>query len=144
MRSSIDSLESSNLCKTIYKASEVSTIARCESVYDEIMKRGFTQTLYTIFNYAQSVNVRFSKEERTKDFLNKFIYEDQKLRDLTDLVKSYIHDAFQYIQTIVTDNSVSYFNQLASMYMIIYGSYMGVSILMLLIFGLFIFKQLRQ
>jgi hypothetical protein len=51
-RPKIDNLESSNLCKTIYKASEVATIASCESVYDEIMKRGFTQTLYTIFNYA--------------------------------------------------------------------------------------------
>ena len=107
------------------------------------MKRGLTQALYSIFNYAQSVNVRFQKEERTRDFLNQFIYADQKMRDLTDLVKSYIHDSFQFIQTLVTDSTVSYFNQLGTYYMIIYGSYMGVSIVMCLIFGLYVFKKLR-
>ena len=70
------------------------SIAHCENVYDEIMKRGLTSTLYTIFNYAQSLNVRFQKESRSRDFLNRVLYEDQKLRDLVDLVKSYLNQAF--------------------------------------------------
>jgi hypothetical protein len=61
------------------------------------MKRGLTSALYAIFNYAQSLNVRFMKELRTKDFLYKLLYEDQKLRDLIDLVQSYIHDSFEFI-----------------------------------------------
>jgi hypothetical protein len=64
-KNEIENIESSNICKTIFRASEVARIAHCESVYDEIMKRGLTSTLYTIFNYAQSINVRFQKESRT-------------------------------------------------------------------------------
>ena len=48
----IENIETSNLCRTIYRAADTAEIASCESVYDEIMKRGLTSTLYTIFNYA--------------------------------------------------------------------------------------------
>ena len=59
-------------------------------------------------------------------------------------MKSYIHQALQHIQVIVTDTAMSYFDGLARMYMIIYSCYMGISILLCLIFGLFVFKKLRQ
>ena len=39
---------------------------------------------------------------------------------------------------------MSYFDGLARVYMIIYSCYMGISILLCLIFGLFVFKKLRQ
>jgi len=58
-KTDIENIESSQMCKTIFKASEVDKISHCESVYDEILQRGLTSTLYTIFNYAQSLNVRF-------------------------------------------------------------------------------------
>jgi len=38
---------------------------------------------------------------------------------------------------------MGYFDTLANMYMIIYGCYMGLSILICIVFGLFVFKQLR-
>lgn len=60
-QSNIDSLESSNLCTTVYPPTAEALIQNCETVYDEIMKRGFTQTLYTIYNYAQSLQVRFKQ-----------------------------------------------------------------------------------
>ena len=44
----------------------------------------------------------------------------------------------------MTNSALAYFDQLAQYYMIVYGCYMGVSILMCLIFGLFVFKKLRQ
>lgn len=143
VQSQIESLESSNLCRTIYRTSETEEIARCESVYDEIMMRGLTSTIYSVYNYALSLNVRFMKELRTRDFLNKLLYDDQKFRDLIDLLNSYVHKSFRYIQKQVTECATEYFDSLASIYMIIYGCYMGISILMCLIFGLFVFKTLR-
>ncbi len=38
----IDGIETSNLCRTIYRVADTAEIAHCEGVYDEIMKRGLT------------------------------------------------------------------------------------------------------
>ena len=58
-QATIDGIESSNVCKTIYAATDLATITACESVFNSVMQLGFTQTLYSIFNYAQSLNVLF-------------------------------------------------------------------------------------
>jgi len=108
------------------------------------MQLGFTQTLYSIFNYAQSLNVLFQNQQRSQAFLTSYLQQSEKLRDLTDLSKSYITDVFQYVQIVVTDSVTAYFDSLARYYMIVYGCYMGLSIVLCLIFGLFVFKKLRE
>ena len=108
------------------------------------MQLGFTQTLYSIFNYAQSIYVLFKNQQRTTSFLGSYLYQGDKLSDLTDLSKSYITDVFQYLQSVTTQTVLDYFNSLAQYYMIVYACYMGVSIVLCLIFGLFVFKKLRD
>ena len=57
----IENLESSNLCEETFSNDTIKRTA-CESVYDELMKRGLTSTMYMIFNYAQQLTVRFQKD----------------------------------------------------------------------------------
>ena len=48
------------------------------------------------------------------------------------------------MDNLITQNALGYFEQLASYYMIIYITYMVVSVIMALIFGLVIFQKLKQ
>jgi hypothetical protein len=45
---------------------------------------------------------------------------------------------------LITSNALSYFNTLARFYMIIFVSYMVISVIMSFVFGLVIFKKLKQ
>lgn len=108
------------------------------------MQLGLTSALYTIYNYATTMNVQFMNQTRTSAYLNQTLYNDQHLRDLTDLVRGHIHEAFQFIQGQVTSSANTYFNNLASYYTIVYSCYMGLSVVLFLIFCLFFFKKLRQ
>jgi hypothetical protein len=64
---------------------------------------------------------------------------DPKVRDMIDLITYFMHDALFYMDNLITQNALDYFEQLASYYMIIYITYMVVSVIMALIFGLVIF-----
>ncbi len=68
---SVENFESSNICSETYKT-DSDKKRSCETIYDEIMKRGLTSTMYMIFNYAQQLTVRFQKDSgvfRTQKFL---------------------------------------------------------------------------
>jgi hypothetical protein len=69
---------------------------------------------------------------------------DPKVRDMIDLITYFMHDALFYMDNLITQNALDYFEQLASYYMIIYITYMVVSVIMALIFGLVIFQKLKQ
>ena len=58
---------------------------------------------------------------------------------MIDLITYFMHDALFYMDNLITQNALDYFEQLASYYMIIYITYMVVSVIMALIFGLVIF-----
>ncbi len=58
---------------------------------------------------------------------------------MIDLITYHIHDALLYMDNLITQNALDYFEQLANYYMIIYITYMVVSVFMSLIFGLVIF-----
>ena len=63
---------------------------------------------------------------------------------MIDLITYFMHDALFYMDNLITQNALNYFEQLASYYMIIYITYMVVSVIMALIFGLVIFQKLKQ
>lgn len=63
---------------------------------------------------------------------------------MIDLITYFMHDALFYMDNLITQNALDYFEQLASYYMIIYITYMVVSVIMALIFGLVIFQKLKQ
>jgi hypothetical protein len=69
---------------------------------------------------------------------------DGKVKDMVDLITYYMHDALNYMDNLITQNALEYFEQLANYYMIIYITYMVVSVLLSLIFGLVIFQKLKQ
>ena len=96
--------------------------------------------MYTIFNFAQQLSVRFEKQEaaRNTKFLEERLF-DLKVRDMVDLITYFMHDALFYMDELITLNALDYFDQLASYYMIIYITYMVVSVIMALIFGMVIF-----
>jgi hypothetical protein len=48
------------------------------------------------------------------------------------------------MDNLITVNALSYFEELANYYKIIYVSYMVISVLMSFLFGLVIFKKLKQ
>lgn len=141
----IENLESSNLCQETFGNDTIKRGA-CESVYDELMKRGLTSTMYMIFNYAQQLTVRFQKDQgqlRTAKNLQQILY-DSKVKDLVDLVTYFVHDSLSYLGDLVTKNALSYFARLANYYMIIYACYMVISVIMSFVFGLVIFKKLKE
>jgi hypothetical protein len=96
--------------------------------------------MYTIFNFAQQLTVRFEKEKslRTQKFLEDRIF-DPKVKDMVDLINYFLHDALFYMDDLITNNALNYFESLANYYMIIYITYMVASVVMSLIFGLVIF-----
>ena len=64
-----------------------------------------------IYNYVQSIYVLFNDTpDRSQQFLDSYVLTDQKLRDLTDLSHDYIRDSFEYINNLVTENIIAYFN----------------------------------
>ncbi len=63
---------------------------------------------------------------------------------MVDLITYFVHDALFYMDDLITSNALSYFEQLAQYYMIIYVCYMVSSVVLSLIFGLVIFKKLKQ
>lgn len=120
--------------------------ALCEMVYDEILKRGLTSTIYMIFNYAQQLTVRFQKElefGRSAKFLIDRLY-DNKVKDIVDLIIYFLHDTLFYMDDLITSNALAYFNQLANYYLIIFVTYMASSVVMTFVFGLVIFKKVKQ
>jgi hypothetical protein len=66
------------------------------------------------------------------------------VRDMIDLITYFMHDALFYMDTMITTNALSYFEGLAYYYMIIYITYMVLSVIMSLIFGLVIFQKLKH
>eukprot|EP00347_Sterkiella_histriomuscorum_P015474 403356890 len=138
----LERLESTEICSIIYSSNPPKQIT-CENAYDSIMKRGLTSTLYMIFNYAQTLQVRFAKENRTESFLRERIL-DTRLRDMTDLFNEYLHDALDYMEDLATQTTTEYFDGLSSSYMIIYASYIGISIVLCFFFGFFVFRKLRE
>jgi hypothetical protein len=66
------------------------------------------------------------------------------MRDLIDIVKSYMRDAFNFVAAEVTNSVNSYFNSLATYYTVIYACFMSLSLILCLVFGLFVFKKLRE
>ena len=102
------------MCAETYKNKEdLGKRRACETVYDEIMKRGLTSTMYMIFNYAQQLNVRFMREQdlaggRTQKFLFERLL-DVKLKDLVDLLTYFVHDTLNYMDDIVTKTALLYF-----------------------------------
>jgi hypothetical protein len=130
-----------------YKSSDkAEKRALCEQTYGQIMKRGLTSVIYTIFNYAQQLTVRFEKEaenRRTAQFLTDRLY-DPNVKDIIDLITYFIHDALFFMDDLITSNALAYFNQLALYYLAIFVTYMVVSVIMSLIFGLVVFKKLKQ
>lgn len=110
------------------------------------MKRGLTSTMYMIFNYAQQLTVRFQKDLgqlRTTKSLQSVLF-DSKVKDLVDLISYFVHDSLSYLDDLITENALKYFERLANYYMIIYVCYMVVSVIMSFVFGLVIFKKLKE
>jgi hypothetical protein len=61
-----------------------------------------------------------------------------------DLITYFVNDALYSMDNLITTNALSYFEELANYYKIIYVSYMVISVLMSFLFGLVIFKKLKQ
>lgn len=80
------------------------------------MKRGLTNVMYMIFNYAQQMTVRFQKGDtsvnsgglRTEKFLQSGLF-DNKVKDVIDLITYYVHDSLFYMDNLITENALSYF-----------------------------------
>jgi hypothetical protein len=66
------------------------------------------------------------------------------VKDIIDLMYYFIHDSLFLMDDLITSNALSYFNTLARFYMIIFVSYMVISVIMSFVFGLVIFKKLKQ
>jgi len=66
------------------------------------------------------------------------------VKDIVDLMYYFIHDSLSLLDDIITSNALDYFNTLARFYMIIFVSYMVISVIMSFVFGLVIFKKLKQ
>lgn len=104
-----------------------------------------------IFNYAQQITVQFQHYQEQQQptfsssqaFLLGHIY-DPKLKSVVDLVTYHLHDALDYLDALVTTNALAYFNSLAQSYMTIYVTYMVISVVASFIFGLVVFKKLKQ
>lgn len=60
------------------------------------------------------------------------------------MVTYFVHDSLSYLGDLVTKNALSYFARLANYYMIIYACYMVISVIMSFVFGLVIFKKLKE
>ncbi|CDW78804.1 pas domain s-box family protein [Stylonychia lemnae] len=138
----IDKLESNEICKTVFETN-LTKQESCKTAYDSIFQRGLTSTLYMIFTYTQNLQVRFTKEIRTQQFLTDRI-GDPKLKDLVDLFNEYLHDALNYLEELVTKAAIEYFDQLSQQYLILYTAYIGVSIILCFFFGFYVFKKLKQ
>ncbi len=69
---------------------------------------------------------------------------DSKVKDLVDLISYFVHDSLSYLDDLITENALKYFERLANYYMIIYVCYMVVSVIMSFVFGLVIFKKLKE
>ena len=63
---------------------------------------------------------------------------------MADLITYYLHDSFAFMDDLITNNALEYFKTLANTYLEIYVTYMVASVLMGFIFGLVIFKKLKQ
>lgn len=63
---------------------------------------------------------------------------------MADLITYYLHDSFAFMDDLITNNALAYFKTLANTYLEIYVTYMVASVLMGFIFGLVIFKKLKQ
>lgn len=68
---------------------------------------------------------------------------DSKLKDIIDLITFFMHDALFYMDDLITQNALAYFNELAGYYLIIFVTYMVASVVLSLFFGLVIFKKLK-
>ncbi len=66
------------------------------------------------------------------------------MRNIVDLVTFFLHDALEYMDNLITSNALSYFQSLAKTYMTIYATYMAISVALSFIFGLYVFKKLKQ
>ena len=66
--------------------------------------------MFSIFNFAQQLTVRFEKEEslRTTKFLQERLF-DPKVKDMIDLITYHIHDALLYMDNLITQNALDYF-----------------------------------
>lgn len=138
----IEDLESDKICQRTY-SSHIEKIQKCELAYDQVMKRGLTQTLYLLFSYAQSLHVRYKSEVFNNVSLMERIY-DPKLRDYVDLLSLYLKDALDQLLLFAKDNSIGFFSQMSNRYLIVYLTYLCVAVIMCLILGLVVFKKLRQ
>lgn len=61
-----------------------------------------------------------------------------------DLIIYFLHDTLFYMDDLITSNALAYFNQLANYYLIIFVTYMASSVVMTFVFGLVIFKKVKQ
>ena len=90
--------------------------------------------------------MRFQKQEsasRNDQFLTDSLY-DSKVKDIIDLITYYIHDSLYFMDDLITSNALAYFDELAGYYLTIFVTYMAISVVLSLFFGLVIFKKLKQ
>ena len=63
---------------------------------------------------------------------------------MIDLVIYFLHDSLLSVSDLVTKTAIAYFDKLANYYMIVFVTYLALSITISLLFGLVFFKKLKM
>eukprot|EP00347_Sterkiella_histriomuscorum_P015925 403355164 len=141
-----EGIEGSQLCDLTFNRylNDPVKAQKCKTALDSILQKGLGNTMYYIIGYIQQMNFNHdSPLSQNKQFLNSLLNQ-QKYHELADFILFYLADSFDFLQQIVIYSGEIYFNQAKQNFMLAFGLFMSVTVILTIFIGTVAYKKTKK